>query len=573
MSFTKAQESRTAIERLFTEMRHLFNSGAYRPSGQSGKVAREALLTLSPEIYGDMPDTEKVELNGLVYVIDRLPKGLEECRFIKFISDEGYILSNFEVIIPPKRVRNCYRVDKEQMFIEVTRGRSEIYDVVTHLTFLYHEAEKIRKRAFDEKGNPSREWIYLEDIILDKNQLHDQNLDQAFSYISTLLGRTFAETKDAYKRFSENPRDNTGLFNIVYWLAKRSAEEFFEQKMREISFTPTLRERIGKHIYGERWASNIKKTLVEKNLHQRPIHIISANLHSFLNTLYAKDALRDEFADNATIYDIALELRKPNQAIKMAKVMDYALQNGLIALADKTGTNLGVQVIDTSKIPFSNFLQKLLNISPEKSQNLNTQQAPVLIVMDYAFGEQAYETMDELLKPIQLVPEIENIPKQEQKMPLMSVSIMGKAGILSGDKGDIMIPTAHVFEGTADNYPFKNDFTKADFEDLTVEAFEGTMITVLGTSLQNRDVLEYFKNSSWSAIGLEMEGAHYQKAIQAEAFIRKSISQDVVVRYAYYASDNPLLTGSTLASGSLGLIGVIPTYGITIKILEKIFLQ
>jgi hypothetical protein len=574
MSFTKAQESRTAIERLFTEMRHLFNSGAYRPSGQSGKVAREALLTLSPEIYGDMPDPEKVELNGLVYVIDRLPKGLEECRFIKFISDEGYLLSNFEVIIPPKRVRNCYRVDKEQMFIEVTRGRSEIYDVITHLTFLYHEAEKIRKRAFDDKGNASREWIYLEELILANNQLNnqsnEQNFDQAFTYLSTLLGRTFAETKDAYRRFAENPKDNNGLFNIVYWLAKRSAEEIFEQKMREISFTPTLRERIGKHIYGERWASNIKQTLVEKNLYNRPIHIISANLHSFLNTIYAKDALRDEFLPSASIYDLAFELRKPNQQVRMSRVMDYALQNGLTVLSDKTGTNLSVQIIDIAKVPFSKFHQKLFNISEENFAKLNTKDAPVLVIMDYAFGEQAYETMDELIKPIQLSPSDSEI-KNEQKMPLVSISVMGKAGILSGDKGDIMIPTAHVFEGTADNYPFKNDFTSEDFKNLDAEVYEGTMITVLGTSLQNRDVLEYFKNSSWRAIGLEMEGAHYQKAIQSEAFIRKSINQNVVVRYAYYASDNPLLTGSTLASGSLGLIGVKPTYGITIKTLEKIF--
>ena len=96
------------------------------------------------------------------------------------------------------------------------------------------------------------------------------------------------------------------------------------------------------------------------------------------------------------------------------------------------------------------------------------------------------------------------------------------------------------------------------------------MITVLGTSLQNRDILQYFKNSSWRCIGLEMEGAHYQKAIQAASRIRNSISEDVILRYAYYASDNPLVTGSTLASGSLGAVGVKPTYLITLKILAKI---
>ena len=53
--------------------------------------------------------------------------------------------------------------------------------------------------------------------------------------------------------------------------------------------------------------------------------------------------------------------------------------------------------------------------------------------------------------------------------------------------------------------------------------------------------------------------------------IRKSINPNVKVRYAYYASDNPLETGSTLASGGLGTTGVKPTYLITIKILEQIF--
>lgn len=133
-----------------------------------------------------------------------------------------------------------------------------------------------------------------------------------------------------------------------------------------------------------------------------------------------------------------------------------------------------------------------------------------------------------------------------------------------------MIPHAHIFEGTSDNYPFKNEISVADFEGYGVNVYEGHMISVLGTSLQNRDVLLYFKNSTWNIIGLEMEGAHYQKAIQAASKIRKSISPDVKLRYAYYASDNPLETGSTLASGGLGLTGVKPTYLITEKFLKQI---
>jgi hypothetical protein len=39
-----------------------------------------------------------------------------------------------------------------------------------------------------------------------------------------------------------------------------------------------------------------------------------------------------------------------------------------------------------------------------------------------------------------------------------------KRGFLEGGKGDVMIPSAHIFEGTADNYPFKNELSKNDFE-------------------------------------------------------------------------------------------------------------
>ena len=144
---TRAQESSNAIERLYITMRHLFSRGFYKPMGISGDALRESLLLLRPEIYGSIAE-EKVELNGLIYVIERLPMGIEECRFINLTSDEGYSKSHFKAIVPPKRRRNCFRIDKDQMNIEVTRGRSEIYDILTHLTFLFVESHKISKRVF-----------------------------------------------------------------------------------------------------------------------------------------------------------------------------------------------------------------------------------------------------------------------------------------------------------------------------------------------------------------------------------------------------------------------------------------
>src|SRR6187399_937019 len=172
ISRSRAQESSAAIERLYITMRHLFNRGFYKPMGVSGETLREALLSLRPEIYGSVAE-EKVELKGLLYVIERLPEGIEECRYINLTSDEGYSHSHFKPIIPPKRKRNCYRIDDEQMNVEITRGRSDIYDILTHLTFIFMESHKIKNRVLldDVEGEVTRDWEKLEEVVLKNTKL------------------------------------------------------------------------------------------------------------------------------------------------------------------------------------------------------------------------------------------------------------------------------------------------------------------------------------------------------------------------------------------------------------------
>ena len=542
---TRAQESTNAIERLYISMRHLFSRGFYKPMGISGETLRKSLLLLRPEIYGSIAE-ERVELNGLIYVIERLPEGIEECQFINLTADEGYNKSHFKVIIPPKRRRNCYRIDKDQMNIEITRGRSEIYDILTHLTFLFIESHKIKDRILlNLEGDVTREWKNLEEVVLHHKKISEEEREITKVHLANVLGRTYDEVADTYNAFSssENP---DRFFQIIYWLGKLAISESCHQQKRTVNFSSVLGEGIGHHIYGEVWANNIKKVLKDHQLLERPIHIISANMHSVLNTIYATSSLTD-IAKGKEGFEL-YELLSNNESKPLQKkVKEYASENGLIYIKDTSGTNINVQVIDTqkidsSKIPFTKVASKGKD--------------PVIIVMDYAFGEQAYETMDELLKPY----------KEKQgstHLNVESISIMGKAGI--------MIPSAHIFEGTADNYPFTNELSKEDLQGFGVSSFDGAMVTVLGTSLQNKDLLKFFHDSTWNVIGLEMEGAHYQKAIQAASKIRGNISEDVKVRYAYYASDNPLETGATLASGGLGMSGVTPTYAITHKILEQIF--
>ena len=339
---TRAQESRSAVQTLYIAMRHLFIRGFYKPLGVSGEAIRDALMVLRPEIYGSISDPERVELNGLFYVFQRLPKGIEECRYVKLVSREGLENTNFEPIVPNKRRRKSYRIDEEQIFIEMTRGRSDIYDILTHLTFMYIEAEKIRENIMDHNQEMTREWTMLEKIVQLEKDGEEFNQEVAYTYLSTILGRTYQETVDACTRFQNDEKVNS-LFHITYWLGRRSFQENEADQDRVISFSSALRERIGHHYYGEAWANNVKAFLEEEGLLERPVHIISANLHSVMNTVYGIAALGQK-AKESSLEDLAKFLSLDDSRKERERIQRYASKQGLTQIDDVTGTNISVQV-------------------------------------------------------------------------------------------------------------------------------------------------------------------------------------------------------------------------------------
>lgn len=551
---TKAQRGRLAIRVFKITADALALRGYYKPSGKSGQTLEHALREISPEIYGTMNDERSIELDGLEYVIDRLPKGIEECTRIVLTAQEDLANTAFEKIEPLKRRRISYRMSESEICFVITRGLSEVYDVITHLTFLNIEAEKIHQQMKDPTGETSKAWKELGRTIENLDSMDVEKLDQAVWNLSILLGRTYQETKAVYEALEKNRIDhnsNNGLFRTVYFLGNR-VERSHTQKDEEllIYFTPSFRDMIAHQKVSRMWGISVKQKLKELGLLHKPIHIISANMHSVMNTLYGHSYFfqRAHAVDGVDLYETVKTIKDETDQVK-----EYAESNGMTHVEDTSGANIDYQIIDLSKLNNVAFHPDI-----KRGEGLSDS---VILVMDYAFGTQAFEVMDELLNPLDEDPEL-------NMKTARSISIMGKAGILPGSKGDIMLGTAHVAEGSAHNYPVDNDICPEDF-DGSIDVYVGPILTVLGTSLQNRDVLEKFQNTSWKAIGLEMEGGHYQRAIEA-AKIRGHILKNVKVRYAYYASDNPLKSGQTLASGGMGDEGIKPTYMITKAILEKI---
>lgn len=525
--------------------------------GQTGQALESSLRALSPEIYGSMNEPARIELKGLEYIVDRLPKGIENCnRFVLTVEDDldG---TSFEKLVPPKRRRASYRISENEMSFVVTTGLSEIYDILTHLTFLYIEAKHIYGKTRDEGGVPTREWQQFEKDLHRETELSGTELEKAIWNLSIILGRTYHETRETYDYFKEAKdklKSNNGLFRIVYGLSCLIEREIKENDCLIVHFRPSLIDQIVHQTCGKKWAATAKDKLCELGLENRPLHIISANLHSVVNLIYGYHAVipEKEKPCDRNLYDFILDILD-----KVKRIRNFAGKHGFYKIEDRSGAQTNIQIVDTAELSTIDFHPGI-----KISNLLLRNQKPVLLIMDYAFGFQAFELMDELLQPW----ERDDVTRT---LNVQSVSVMGKAGILAGEKGDIMLATAHVLEGRAENYILNNDLRKEDF-DGSVNIYEGPIITVLGTSLQNRDVLEMFQTTTWKAVGLEMEGGHYQRAIGA-AIIRGHIPKDVQVRYAYYASDNPIRSGQTLAAGPMGIEGIRPTYMITKVILEKIF--
>ena len=84
------------------------------------------------------------------------------------------------------------------MCFVVTRGATEIYDVITHLTFLNIEAQKLSRQV--KSGNRAkREWEILARAMQAGGDLGDEELDTSLWNLSIILGRTFKETKETFE--------------------------------------------------------------------------------------------------------------------------------------------------------------------------------------------------------------------------------------------------------------------------------------------------------------------------------------------------------------------------------------
>jgi hypothetical protein len=123
---------------------------------------------------------------------------------------------------------------------------------------------------------------------------------------------------------------------------------------------------------------------------------------------------------------------------------------------------------------------------------------------------------------------------------IRSISVFGKSGAVVGNRGDLLLPTQMLLQTDDQLYTIPNhSLSTADLLAVGCQRplHRGTLLTVLGTVMQSREMLYYYRHF-YDVVGMEMEGSYYLRGVQRSLPLGL-LSPDVRLRFAYYTSDTP----------------------------------
>eukprot|EP00826_Nyctotherus_ovalis_P017261 TRINITY_DN1506_c0_g2_i7.p1 TRINITY_DN1506_c0_g2~~TRINITY_DN1506_c0_g2_i7.p1 ORF type:complete len:688 (+),score=196.13 TRINITY_DN1506_c0_g2_i7:878-2941(+) len=199
-------------------------------------------------------------------------------------------------------------------------------------------------------------------------------------------------------------------------------------------------------------------------------------------------------------------------------------ESGILRFDKSGGTGVSITLVDCSKIKPGQCDPRILPKPVSKYH--------IIINIGYTFGVQSSDIIRSMMNMF--------------GKKIRSINIIGKAGGLVGNKGDILLASRihsdDSFEVVNNNLGSLN--LKTLQEAVKRPLYVGPMLTVAGTIIQNSLLLNFYKKLC-HCVGLEMEGLHFAKEIKKYKEIG-IVREDVISRFAYYISDLPLDPNSNL---------------------------
>jgi len=507
----------------------------------------ESYVALEPALHPLAGEEAAIDWGALSYAVRRLPANLTS-SFVFLLTDNlPSVYASPELLFPfvptDARHRFVYEMMGGKDMVLVRSGISDIMDFLTCLCLFAVEARKIRYRL----NHP--------DLIRALSRIEDDEKAAESAVGSTFTAGEVAELD-------------------ALWPG-RAVEKVRDLVFHRQAYSVDIRKQVNNlnGTLNEIWANQVGKaaeSLVGLSPADFPedieVHIVSSNTHSVSNCLNPFFVERREeilgWAEREglrvpgwttpmdEVYSLARDWFAAFPEMR-ALVAERERERGILRLPERVTTGIQVQLVDASKVCEADvdpgiWLQSCTPTS-------------FIVNIDFAFGEQAEEIMRSLLLLF--------------GRNVRSINVIGKAGALEGSRGDLIVPTAFIEQSTDAFQPLQGAGA-ATLAALRAalpgkRVIEGPLLTVGGTLLQNRAMLQFYRRI-WGCVGLEMEGIWYLRAV-LEAEELGVLRPGCRTRFLYYVSDLPLNAGEKLSSRLSPLEGVPPLYAATRELLSGIF--
>jgi len=508
----------------------------------------------------------KPDTSALLYSLQRLPKEIIHVQKVilgqsssSFIERGYQDIESWQEVSARARRRKCY-YNGDDILACFIASRSDIDDVVPVLTALQIEWNKLHflintlPEGLLEKALPSKRKSFYQ-----LGQLLHLSIDD-LARLFTILGEDFTSTMRLF--------------------GSRQAD--FSIQLLSGSLNDYRRATVD-------WWRNIEDNFPE--ITERPIYFVSSNTHSLTNLLsgYAlgkKDILLSHIRENEPALEAEWEeINRQDSLSNLENFYYYAMktylgtykndqlveeqlkferERGIFRVPSKHSFDIEANIIDLSRLDPETIDRRLAPANGDNTLNFLKNSNAVILNIDYPLGVAAYNLLSKI---------------SENVNEILGIYVMGKAASLNAVKGDVIIPEVVYDEHSQNTYIFSNKFSATD---VSPHLSYGTVldnqkaVTVLGTYLQNKNILDVVYREGYTDI--EMEAGPYLSAVyELSRPQRYPINQIVNLNklsfdlgIMHYVSDTPNTKGKNLGAGSLSYFGMDSTYAVSITILKRI---
>ena len=511
----------------------------------------DAYRAMEPVIHQKV-NLQELDCGALSYAALRLPFCVTKVGRIllgqsESILEEGGIPMSAWTEVLARSRRRRYLYDGNETLICFIASKSDVDDIIPSLLALQIEWNKAHALL------SRKELLPLPGAGADR--------------LAAIAGLLETSLEDAAKIASAFQDDIEGTLAEM----RRRPMDIYVRNF-EASYTRYRRET-------ETWWRQIAAAC--PGIEERPVYFVSSNTHSLINLMSGfAEANRATIMDFAGADPVLERLVRATAAGEHSSLLYYLLMKyeqrdsdgtrvasrlaheervGIRRIAAEKTLDVPTQVIDLDRLASS-------GVGGENASRIRALAGSdaMILNIDYPLGRTAYFLLNKLAEHIARIK---------------GVYVIGKAASLFADRGDIIVPSSIIDQHTRNQYFLENCIRVGDIEpylDSTVHAIYDNQkaVTVLGTFLQNREMLNAFLSAG--VTDLEMEAGPYLAALYEIARPKRYPEQETIslrmpdtdLGIVHYISDNPL-AGRHL-DRSLDLDGVDATYAATRAVLNRI---